>query len=102
MSYEVRLEAFVRADVYEANITSNLGEMFRTALGYSVLDLPRTAGDCIEPLERAVHDMIVSPDIYREMNPPNGWGDYNGALTFLQRLLQACRVYPNATVEIHA
>ena len=102
MSYGVRLTATVPTTVHEAGITSNLGPMFRQALGYGLKDLPTDATACIEPLERAVHDMIVSPDTYRELNPPNGWGDYDGALTFLQRLLQACREYPNAAVEIHS
>ncbi len=45
-------------------------------------------------------DMVASPQKYRAMNPPNGWGDYEGALKFTQQLRDACERYPGAIVEV--
>lgn len=81
--------------------TSNVSGMWAHALGYSLSDLDgKKAGDCTADLKRAVADMIANPAVYEAMNPPNGWGDYAGALEYLRDLRDACVAHPKATVDV--
>lgn len=90
---------YCAADI--GNYTANVSGMWTDALGYRLADLKgRTAGDCTDDLRRAVADMQNRPDHYRAMNPPNGWGDYEGALAYLRQLHDACCAHPKATVHI--
>ncbi|MGV9888355.1 hypothetical protein [Streptomyces sp. NPDC003395] len=83
------------------NYTANVSGMWHDALGRRLADLNgRTAGDCITELRRAVADMENRPDHYRAMNPPNGWGNYEGALDYLRKLHDACCAHPKATIRI--
>jgi hypothetical protein len=75
--------------------------MWREALGYSLADLHgRTAGDVIADLRRAVGHMAGNPEIYRAMNPPNGWGTYEGARDYLVQLLDGCIEHPKTTIYV--
>lgn len=51
-------------------------------------------------LARAVERMRADPDLYRPMEPSNGWGDYEGALAYLDGIAQACATHPKATVYV--
>jgi hypothetical protein len=83
------------------NYTANVSRMWTEALGYPLSDLTdKTAGDCRADLERAVTDMTANPAKYQAMNPSNGWGNYDGALTYLDRLREACLAHPNALIHI--
>jgi hypothetical protein len=39
------------------------------------------------------------PDKYRAMNPPNGWGNYEGAIAFLDAFATDCALNNAATVN---
>jgi len=81
--------------------TSNVAPMWTTALGHRLADLKDTnAGDSLPVLQRAVAAMEANPGKYEAMNPPNGWGDYEGALDYLRRLRDACAAHPKATIWI--
>lgn len=83
------------------NYTSNVSGMWTEALGYRLADLKgKAARDCIPDLQRAVADMIADPGRYEAMNPPNGWGSYDGALDYLRRLRDACIAHPKASIYI--
>lgn len=108
MSYDIWLtiksegaEPVEVADV--GNYTSNVWAMWERALGHSLADYhSKRAGDCIEPLTQAVAH-IRHPDNaaeYQAMTPPNKWGSHAGAAKYLETLLEACREYPEATVEV--
>ena len=51
-------------------------------------------------LEHIVSEMCAYPEKYRAMNPPNGWGDYTGALMYIERILRACRERPTWILEV--
>jgi hypothetical protein len=34
------------------------------------------------------------------MNPPNGWGDYEGAVGVLQEMLRQCYAHPDAILSV--
>lgn len=47
----------------------------------------------------------MSYDIHLEIDtggpdPDNGWGDYKGALEYLEKLLTACKNHPRATIRV--
>ena len=46
--------------------------------------------------------MEADPETYRAMNPPNGWGDYEGALAYLRRLAEACATHSKCTINVSA
>lgn len=110
MSYDIHLEIqvddgrgepFITVPADIGNYTSNVSGMWDGALGYRLADLDdRGAGDVIDDLAHAVARMESCPATFQAMNPPNGWGDDEGALDYLRRLRDACRAYPNAVIRI--
>lgn len=84
--------------------TSNVSPMWRDALAGRPLrefhDAP--CSEAAGPLADAVQRMEADPGKYREMNPPNGWGDYEGALRYLRRLAEACAKHSKCTIKISA
>lgn len=93
------------ADVVEiGNYTSNVAPMWRDALGGTRLrdfsDAP--CSEAAGTLADAVKRMEDNPDYYRAMNPPNGWGDYEGALGYLRDLADACAKHPRCRIRISA
>ncbi len=92
-------------EVYDANITHNLGGMAEAAGLYEVLWFPEnqpqpfTAGQLAVVLERGIADMKADPEKYRKHDAPNGWGIYDDFLPWLERLLVACKQYPNTFVR---
>lgn len=84
------------------NYTYNVSPMYYEALGgggLRGLD-GRPAAEVIPELERAIADMEARPEHYRTMNPPNGWGDYDGALRFLRNILRDAVECPATTVRV--
>lgn len=108
MSYDVSLEietgAGNWAEVAEVgNITYNVSPMFRKALapdGLRGLDGHR-AGECLRDLDAGVIHMTTYPAEYRELNPPNGWGNYEDTLRFLRRLRDLVKAHPATTIRIN-
>jgi hypothetical protein len=83
------------------NYTSNAGRMWAEALGYSLSDTHgRRAGDLIEDLAKAVAAMTCEPERFRPLEPPNGWGDLNGATKYLASFHEGCRRWPDTIVYV--
>ncbi|CAM6001137.1 unnamed protein product [Sphagnum balticum] len=79
--------------------TSNVGGMFQLALNgdrISVIDGSK-ASDVQVPLKKALDYMLTHGSELREMNPTNGWGNYEGALKFMSDIYQASLDYPDWT-----
>jgi len=90
--------------VFDYNITHNLGPMAKAAGIYMELWRPEELGitkavQLIEPLREGLHRLKVEPNTYKELNPDNGWGDYEGLVKFVSSYLDACYDYPDADVE---
>lgn len=90
--------------VYQANITHNLGKMADAAGIYDAMWRPDEHGmtharHLIEPLSAGLERLRADPAKFREHNPSNGWGDYDGLVRFTSEYLDACRQYPEATVR---
>ncbi len=80
------------------NVTYNLTPMFRLAFdGPSLAELLEkynTPTSSIRPLRRGIRYMLENPEACKKLNPANGWGDYDGALVFLQQLLSLAETRP--------
>jgi len=91
--------------VFDYNITHNLRKMAGEAGIYQHLWRPEEleiemAIELVEPLEKGLELLESDPERFREFNPINGWGDYEGLVKFVREYLNACKRYPNSTVHI--
>jgi hypothetical protein len=104
MSWDISLTEKQCVDVEIAevgNYTYNVSKMYVEAMGTSLNPLHgKKASEIIETLKTGVKNMKEDPEKYKAMNPSNGWGDYEGALMYLETFLAACEENPNATVEV--
>ena len=87
------------------NYTHNVQPMWRKALkaasgsDYGLCDLNGTrASESIPVLEKAVKHMRENKEEYLPLNPTNGWGNYEGALQYLETLLECCQEHPLCTI----
>jgi len=58
------------------------------------------AADLIEPLRQGLHELKSRPEHFKQFNPDNGWGTYEGLVEFVDNYLNACYEYPEADVEV--
>ena len=92
-------------EVFSQNITHNLSRMAEEAGLYSCLWRPEDAKifiakDLIEPLREGLHKLKLNPDKYKVLNPANGWGSYDGLVSFVDKYLDACYKYPDAEIRV--
>lgn len=92
-------------EVYSRNITHNLASMANAAGIYEVLWRPEEVGitkaeQLIEPLRVGLAVLRDDPPKFRQHNPPNGWGSFEGLVDFVESYLTACEEYPEAEVRV--
>jgi len=92
-------------EVYSRNITHNLGAMAQEAGIYKQLWWPEEVGakiakDLIGPLAVGLSKLKAAPEIFKKHNPDNGWGNYDGLVSFVEDYLSACEEYPEATIGV--
>lgn len=90
---------------FDRNITHNLNRMAEAAGIYMYLWRPdeiliTTAAQLIEPLAAGLEKLRADPEGFRQYNPPNGWGSYEGLVDFVATYLAACRENPTAAVRV--
>jgi hypothetical protein len=90
--------------VFDYNITHNLGAMADEAGIYKHLWRPEEIGitkaeQLIEPLTSGLALLKSQPDRFKQHNPENGWGSYEGLVRFVEQYLAACIENPDALVE---
>ena len=105
MSLEIILTAIRPTEVYEANITHNLTDMAEAAGIYEVIWRPEECGvkkaeDIISALEKGLHTLKSNREIMEGFNPENGWGSYDGFVTFVEEYLAACKENPDAEISV--
>ncbi len=89
--------------MFQANITHNLNTMAAKAGLYEALWRPteeQTPGDLLPILKAGLERLRADPDHFRQWNPENGWGDYEGLVGFTDRVAEACSEYPNYCVRV--
>ena len=111
MSLDVTLTKTMPTEVYEGNITHNLGKMAgevklsnRITL-YDVLWRPEEhdlyyARDIAEMLDEAFNILLADPDRFKTYNPENGWGDYDALVSFVYNYRNACWDNPEAEIGV--
>ena len=121
MSLDISLhqEAEYNTEVYEANITHNLGKMAGAVLCFGIEnDDPyenkyitlydmlwhgsgQSAKVITPMLEVGLHELKENREIYEEYNPKNGWGNWEHLVLFTSGLLEACKAFPETTLWCH-
>ena len=91
--------------VFDANITHNLNKMADAAGIYEACWRPEEIGatkasDIIPILEKGFEDLKARPEYYKQFDSPNGWGLYIDFIPWVESYLNACREYPDATIEV--
>jgi len=92
-------------ELFDANITHNLGGMADRAGIYKALWHPdeegyKLAGDIIGVVECGLALMKEDPDGYKEFDAPNGWGLYEHFVPWVERYLEACKAHPKAMIGV--
>lgn len=106
MSLDVYLALPVEdGDVFWRNITHNVGPMAREAGVYLACWRPEEinvtyARDLIAPLREGLARLEAEPERFKQYNPSNGWGSYDGLVAFVRAYLKACECWPDAKVEV--
>ena len=95
----------VETEVWHGNITHNLNIMAGQADLYQYLWRPDEIGvtearELIDPLREGLLRLIKRPDYFKQWNPENGWGDYEGLVQFVRDYLEACECWPEAKVRV--
>lgn len=91
--------------VYEANITHNLGKMADAAGIYQACWRPEEigvtkAGQLVPLLKAGLEKLRADPEHYSQFNAPNGWGLYEHFVPWVERYLAACEAYPDAEISV--
>jgi hypothetical protein len=104
MSLDFSLERVQPVEIFSANQTHNVSNMWTLAGIYDDLygSEGMKASDVLTRLQKAYKDMKARPSKYKKLNPENGWGSYETALSFLHDVIEACELYPDATIRISA
>lgn len=91
--------------VYETYVTHNLCLMAKEAGIYMACWRPEEinatkAKDIISILEEGLKKLKDNPDHYKQFNPSNKWGDYDGFVKWVEKYLQACKEHPEARIIV--
>jgi hypothetical protein len=94
-----------RNEVFDQNITHNLGNMADEAGIYEAIWRPEEIGavkaaDIIEILTVGLAKMKAEPQRFEQFNASNGWGTYEDFVPWIERYLNACIEYPNTDIEV--
>ena len=103
MSLDISLVKVQETEVFEANITQNLGGMAHEAKLYQCLWRPEELGieyakELITPLSLGLMVLKNDPEKFKKFNPDNGWGTYDILIAVIERYLKACKEDPDAKV----
>lgn len=104
MSYDIYLTPPKPQGVEIGNMTYNIAPMYNKAFGvddWKKVVGGKRAGDVIPEIFFAHKDMKDNPEDYKPLNPKNGWGSYEGALEYLNKLLVGCCENPDCTIDIY-
>ncbi len=89
---------------YRGNVTHNLAHMASLANLYKHVWRPEEqevflACEMITHLEKGLDELLGNPEKFMELNPHNGWGNYEYFVHFIEEYLQACKQFPTATIK---
>lgn len=90
--------------LYNSNITHNLGAMAKEAGIYEACWRPEEIGitkakQLIEPLRAGLALMVSDPPRFKKHDAKNGWGLYKHFVPWVRAYLAACEQHPDANVR---
>lgn len=90
-----------RDSIWIGNYTTNVTGMYAAvqAGGLNAIK-DKSCPDAAKVLECMIGGMVKRRDELVAMNPQNGWGDYDGALRFLRKILDSCNENPTGTIYV--
>ena len=103
MSWSVYLhkKKWMDDEVDVGNMTYNVSPMYGKAMGLTISDLNgKKCKEVIPILKKGIKEMTNNPKVYKLMNPPNRWGSYDTAISFLKRILEYCEKCPDYKIEV--
>jgi hypothetical protein len=112
MSLDVNLMEVKPVSVYSNNVTHNLGAMAGAVVLsngmtlYHVLWRPdeqkglKWAKDISELLDEGYNILLSAPERFKQFNPENGWGSYEGLCDFVYKYRNACWNNPDAELQV--
>ena len=87
------------------NETHNLVPMWREAGCFDALyeSQGKLASTLLPELRAGLARMEASPEDFKKLNPSNGWGNYETAVSFLKEVIDMCERAPRfATIRVWA
>ncbi len=112
MSLDVDLMITQPVSVYSGNITHNLGAMAGAVVlsnGMTLFDVLwrpdelqglKFARDIVDLLDEGWNILLADPEKYKQFNPENGWGSYDGLEKFVYNYRNACWDNPDAELRV--
>ena len=105
MSLDVSLTVTKPVEVFEANITHNLGEMAEAAGIYAAVWRPEDlaiefAEQLVPVLEAGINELKANPERFKTLDAKNGWGTYDQFVPWLEKYLAACKENPEAHIGV--
>lgn len=84
------------------NHTYNVYPMYKKAIGGGLTEIlnSKICSEVIPILRKGVLEMTENPAMYKAMNPKNGWGSYETALEFLEKIYKECVNNPKCKIEV--
>ena len=83
------------------NYTYNVSPMYKKAMGCSISEFNgKLAKEVLDILSQGIYNMTNEPEVYKLMNPKNGYGNYEGALRFLQEIHDVCKENQDYIIEV--
>ncbi|WP_341323391.1 hypothetical protein NSQ62_07925 [Solibacillus sp. FSL H8-0523] len=102
MSLDIWLTATIKTELVSKNVTHNLIGMWREAGIYSVLyeSEGKTANEVLPKLKQGLIKLKENPVYFNKFNSPNGWGTYDGAVKWLEKLIKEFEEHPRGVIGI--
>jgi hypothetical protein len=82
------------------NLTFNLSKMMTAANVHPDILKGKTGKEIIPILRKAWSELIKDPDKFKRYNPPNGWGSYEGLLTWLKETVETAEEHLDAKFAV--
>ena len=91
-------------EIFSINITHNCSKMMLTASENLYDALYNSHGveawTIIDQLTDGLHWLYLRSSLVKLEAPKNGWGSYEGLVSFVCKVLEACILYPKSTISI--
>lgn len=96
-----RWEYFDEAPVQHSNnYTSNMWPMLKQA-GFHWDDIEgKPCREAFPLLDNLVKELKSAPEVYRQLNPKNGWGEYDSFLDWLTRMTRWVEKSPDGFIHV--